>query len=127
MTDFTPTTEQVRDAYVRAMRNAFIASAGEHREEFDRWLTGQRAYFEKNGYAERLADEAAGIEADMDEWTSPAHVTLAAIRASLTEYEATCDWRELVRALRNILDGGDGHEWVDGATAVTRPNSKEDD
>jgi hypothetical protein len=34
---FTPTTAQVRDAYVRAMRNAFIASAGEHGQEFDRW------------------------------------------------------------------------------------------
>ncbi|WP_193750554.1 hypothetical protein [Curtobacterium luteum] len=36
--DHTPTTAQVRDAYVRAMRNAFIASADEHRQEFDRWL-----------------------------------------------------------------------------------------
>lgn len=38
MTDYTPTTEQVRDAYVRGMRDTFIASAGEHREEFDRWV-----------------------------------------------------------------------------------------
>lgn len=38
MTEFTPSTEQVRDAYVRAMRNAFIASASEHAEEFERWL-----------------------------------------------------------------------------------------
>lgn len=38
MSEYTPTTEQVREAYVRAMRNAFIASAGEHREEFSRWL-----------------------------------------------------------------------------------------
>lgn len=37
--DWTPNTEQVREAYVRASRNAFIASAGEHREEFNRWLT----------------------------------------------------------------------------------------
>lgn len=35
--DFTPTTDQVRDAYVRAMRDTFIASAGEHQEEFERW------------------------------------------------------------------------------------------
>lgn len=35
---YTPSTEQVRAAYVRAMRNAFIASAGEHEIEFDRWL-----------------------------------------------------------------------------------------
>lgn len=35
---YTPNTDQVRAAYVRAMRNAFIASAGEHEQEFDRWL-----------------------------------------------------------------------------------------
>ena len=35
---YTPTTDQVCAAYVRAMRNAFIASAGEHEEEFYRWL-----------------------------------------------------------------------------------------
>jgi hypothetical protein len=47
MSDWTPNTEQVRDAYVRAMRNAFIASAGEHRQEFDRWLaTIQAAAFD---------------------------------------------------------------------------------
>jgi hypothetical protein len=53
MTDFTPTTDQVRDAYVRAMRNAFIASAG------NAWQTG---------YAARVADETAGIGADRDDW-----------------------------------------------------------
>lgn len=42
MTDFTPTTTQVRDAYVRGMRNAFIASAVEHEQEFDRWLESER-------------------------------------------------------------------------------------
>lgn len=48
MTDFTPSTAQVRDTYVRAMRNAFIASAGEHREEFDRWIADHdRAVAEK--------------------------------------------------------------------------------
>ena len=36
--DYAPTTDQVCAAYVRAMRNAFIASAGEHEEEFYRWL-----------------------------------------------------------------------------------------
>ena len=35
---YTPTTDQVCAAYVRAMRNAFIASAGEHEEEFHRGL-----------------------------------------------------------------------------------------
>jgi hypothetical protein len=43
MTDYTPTIERARDAYVRAMRNAFIASEGEHKEEFDRMLAGVRA------------------------------------------------------------------------------------
>lgn len=38
MTDYTPTTEQVRNAYVRGMRDTFIASAGEHYEEFNRWM-----------------------------------------------------------------------------------------
>lgn len=38
MTDYTPTTEQVRNAYVRGMRDTFIASANEHYEEFDRWM-----------------------------------------------------------------------------------------
>jgi hypothetical protein len=41
--DYTPTTEQVKAAYVRAMRNAFIASEGEHREEFRRWLAAHDA------------------------------------------------------------------------------------
>lgn len=35
---YVPTTQVVRDAYVRAMRNAFIASASEHEQEFDQWL-----------------------------------------------------------------------------------------
>lgn len=43
MTDYTPTTEQVRNAYVRGMRDTFIASAGEHREEFDRWVAAHDA------------------------------------------------------------------------------------
>jgi hypothetical protein len=41
--DYTPTTAQVKAAYVRAMRNAFIASEGEHREEFGRWLAAHDA------------------------------------------------------------------------------------
>lgn len=36
--EYTPTTEQVRDAYVRGMRDAFVASTGEHYAEFDRWF-----------------------------------------------------------------------------------------
>ena len=36
--EYTPDTGAVRAAYTRAMRQAFIASTGEHIEEFDRWL-----------------------------------------------------------------------------------------
>lgn len=68
MTDFTPTTDQVRDAYVRAMRNAFIASTGEHREEFDRWLKLERFSAWHAGYGTRVADETAGIGADREDW-----------------------------------------------------------
>lgn len=38
MSEYTPTVEQARAAYTRAMRNAFIASSGEHDEEFDRMI-----------------------------------------------------------------------------------------
>lgn len=34
---FTPTTDQVRDAYVRGMRNPFVPKS-EIEDEFDRWL-----------------------------------------------------------------------------------------
>ena len=43
MTDYTPTTEQVERAYVTGMRQAFIASEGEHRAEFDRWFRAELA------------------------------------------------------------------------------------
>lgn len=68
MSEYTPTTEQVRDAYVRAMRNAFIASADEHRQEFDRWLKLERLKARQDGYALRIKDERDGIGADRDEW-----------------------------------------------------------
>lgn len=38
MSDYTPDTGSVRSAYTRAMRQSFVASTGEHIEEFDRWL-----------------------------------------------------------------------------------------
>lgn len=68
MSDYTPTTTQVRDAYVRAMRNAFIASAGEHEAEFDRWLQLERHKARQDGYALRMHDERDDIGADPDEW-----------------------------------------------------------
>lgn len=42
MTDYTPTTETVRDAYVRQLRQAVIGSGSEHEAEFDRWLETMR-------------------------------------------------------------------------------------
>jgi hypothetical protein len=51
---FTPTTEQVRDAYVRALRNAFIASAGEHEAEFKAWLTEQLTKAWEQGVSDAL-------------------------------------------------------------------------
>ena len=41
--EYTPSTEQVRDAYVRAIRNAFVGSTSEHAAEFDRWHDKERA------------------------------------------------------------------------------------
>ena len=38
MDDYTPTVEQVRAAYVRGMRDTFVAAAADHEAEFDRWL-----------------------------------------------------------------------------------------
>lgn len=38
MDDYTPTDEQVRAAYVRGMRDTFVAAAADHEAEFDRWL-----------------------------------------------------------------------------------------
>ncbi len=39
--EYTPGRDKVRDAYVRGMRQAFIASAAEHADEFDRWLAAR--------------------------------------------------------------------------------------
>lgn len=41
--EYTPTTGQVRVAYVRAIRNAFVGSTSEHEEEFIRWLAQVKA------------------------------------------------------------------------------------
>ena len=65
---YVPTTQVVRDAYVRGMRNAFIASASEHEAEFDRWLKAERFTAWQQGYAARVEDDSYGIGADPDEW-----------------------------------------------------------
>lgn len=54
---YTPTTDTVRDAYTRAMRNAFIASAGEHDAEFDRWLESERERIWYEGWDAALTEE----------------------------------------------------------------------
>ena len=41
--EFTPTVDQAKRAYVTGMRQAFIASAGEHAEEFARFLAARDA------------------------------------------------------------------------------------
>lgn len=38
MSEYVPTKEYACEKYVQAMRQAFVASAGEHREEFDRMI-----------------------------------------------------------------------------------------
>ena len=43
MTEYTPTTDEVRAAYVRAMRQAFVAASSEHEAEFERWLVQVKA------------------------------------------------------------------------------------
>lgn len=73
MNIFTPSTEQVRDAYVRAMRNAFIASAGEHRDEFDRWLEGVKSVARKEALAQARAQgwrPAGGMVSEMTDVVS---------------------------------------------------------
>ena len=39
--EYTPTVDQAKRAYVTGMRQAFIASAGEHVEEFARFLAAR--------------------------------------------------------------------------------------
>lgn len=62
MSDYTPTTTQIRGAYVRS----FFGSAAEHREEFDRWLasiiTEQRPTAAEDDFGD------ASIRRAMSEW-----------------------------------------------------------
>ncbi|WP_156364199.1 hypothetical protein [Curtobacterium sp. Leaf261] len=59
---YTPTTAQVREAYVRQLRNAFVASTAEHQAECDRWLasitapTVQVALPDRDVLADVIAD-----------------------------------------------------------------------
>jgi rubrerythrin len=62
--EYTPTTDVVRDAYVRGMRQAFIASSGEHVDEFDRWL----------------AEHDTEVRAEVIDWIEP-HAWFAAGQA----------------------------------------------
>lgn len=103
MTDWTPDTEYVRNRYVTIVRNAFIGSTSQHEAEFDRWLHAIRTQARQHGYAERLADEAAGIGADIDEWVSPVHHTLDTIRNEYARYLEHRDTFELARAVGQVL------------------------
>jgi hypothetical protein len=38
---YTPDTDRVRTEYVRALRDTFVASAGQLEAEFDRWLAAR--------------------------------------------------------------------------------------
>ena len=63
--EYTPTVDQAKRAYVTGMRQAFIGSAGEHEEEFARFLAAIRA---------AALDEAAEVvsehfgEIENDDW-----------------------------------------------------------
>lgn len=41
-TEYTPSTDAVRKAYVRGMQDALLTYEGEYEAEFDRWLTIER-------------------------------------------------------------------------------------
>jgi hypothetical protein len=61
MSKYTPSQRIVRDGYVRGLRQAFVASEGQHKEEFDRWLAAHDA--EVAATALREAAEIAGKRA----------------------------------------------------------------
>ena len=63
---------------MRFMRNAFIASAGEHLEEFDRWLATHDAEVIKAAKSEAweegakwAAVECGAIDNEANEWLAP--------------------------------------------------------
>ena len=71
MSKFTPTIEYARTIYARAMRQAFIASIGEHREEFNRMI----AEVERAAAARALEEAADDLRrpdtgAGYDAWAS---------------------------------------------------------
>jgi hypothetical protein len=61
--EYTPTTEQVARAYTVGMRQAFIASAGEHDAEFTRWLAAHDREVAAKALRE-AAEWARGIDGD---------------------------------------------------------------
>ena len=66
---YTPTTSQVRDAYIRKMRDAFIASDGEHGDEFDRWLEARDAAKWDEGWAAADINRPTSRKGHWDETT----------------------------------------------------------
>lgn len=43
MSDYTPTTEEVRASYLTSLTHDYPANIGEQIDEFDRWLAGVKA------------------------------------------------------------------------------------
>ena len=81
MTEYTPTTGDVRAAYTRAMRQAFITSTGEHIAEFDRWLAQVRA----EAQVEALREVAAEFVAPVLRLTESAPIPLHAVAGRLRD------------------------------------------
>lgn len=76
---YTPGTERVRESYVVGMRQAFIASAGEHREEFNRWLSDHDHEVRSNvleGVLTSLADQGWDVSIAGDGDTHPVDIFL---------------------------------------------------
>lgn len=61
-TNFTPTTEYVKNVYVGAVRNSFIASTPEIEAEFDAWLAEHDREAYVRGYRKGYDDEYNHLE-----------------------------------------------------------------
>lgn len=98
MSEFTPTTEQASRAYVTGMRQAFIASAGEHAEEFARFLAARDA-----SVRAAALDEAAEMVKKI-----VASINLHDLVPDRIGLEALCDdddclWWDMTREQRALL------------------------
>lgn len=92
MTEYTPTTEQVRTAYSidseAEWRDPLTNHTRIHEREFDRWLAAHDAEVARNAAANALREAAADV--DMSRPSGPlTHRTWLRDRADRTEREAT--------------------------------------